>query len=71
MIIRVLGPTWRPKGAQDAPKRPQGSIFTDLYRFGVDFATIFNGFRKILDVLARPASCAVLTRVGAKTTNKY
>ena len=28
----VLGPTLRPKGGQDAPRRPQGSIFIDFER---------------------------------------
>ncbi len=30
MSETLLEPTWRPKGAQDAPQRPQGSNFTDL-----------------------------------------
>ena len=30
MSEALLEPTWRPKGAQGAPQRPQGSNFTDL-----------------------------------------
>ena len=30
MAQALLEPTWRPKGAQEAPQRPQGSNFVDL-----------------------------------------
>ena len=40
----LLEPTWRPKGAQEAPQRPQATILKDFYRFFIDFEAIFYGF---------------------------
>ena len=49
--VEVPGPTWRPEAAQDAPKRPQGSIFNVIYRFLIDLGGISNGFLMILDII--------------------
>ena len=52
MTRSVLEPTWRPKAAQDAPKRPQASIFT---RFWIDLGSIWVSFSMellmILDII--------------------